>query len=126
MTKQEKIEEVFESNYIYADTNGWVRLGRFHWNELGFVTSEIFYDEELDIWRPLSLQGIETNNGWIKIESEEDLPTIEGSYFVFSKVNYKPYYRIDIFTGRLSNSFENGKSCFSHYQQIIKPQPPIY
>lgn len=33
---------------------------------------------------------------------------------------------IDVFTGRLKNFFIDGKSCFTHYQPITKPQPPIY
>ena len=79
-------------------------------------------------WRPIILTGIEHNNGWVKIESEADLPTTEVSYFVYSKVNWGIGYRIDIFTGRLSNTIdhETGKPIFSHYQPIIKPKPPIY
>lgn len=61
---------------------------------------------------------------WIKIEKEEDLPEETGTYFTYSKVWWKPFYRIDVFTGRLKNSFTDGKSCFTHYQQIIKPDLP--
>lgn len=61
---------------------------------------------------------------WIKIEKEEDLPEETGTYFTFSKVWWKPFYRIDVFTGRLKNSFTDGKSCFTHYQPIIKPDLP--
>ena len=79
-------------------------------------------------WKPKSLYSIEDNNGWVKIESESDLPTTEGSYFVYSKVNWGIGCRIDIFTGRLSNTIdhETGKPIFSHYQPIIKPKPPVY
>jgi hypothetical protein len=62
---------------------------------------------------------------WIKIEKEEDLPEETGTYFTFSKVWWKPFYRIDVFTGRLKNSFTNGKSCFTHYQPIAKPNLPV-
>lgn len=72
-----------------------------------------------------SIQSKE-NNGWIKIESEEDLPKESGYFFTKSDVWWEPYYRIDIFCGKLSNSFENGKSCFTHYQPIVKPLKPIY
>jgi len=77
-------------------------------------------------WFPLAISRISHNNGWIKIESEEDLPKNEGQYFVYSKIDYGKGFRIDIFTGRLSNTFENGKFIFTHYRPIIKPQPPIY
>lgn len=127
MTKQEKIQEVFESNYIYADTDGWIRLGRFHWNELGFDTSEIYLNEELDIWRPLSLQGIENNNGWVKIESEEDLPNEEIDYWVVDSYG-------DCFICKFDTDYKAFKGYFhydtngkiTHYKPIIKPQLPIY
>jgi hypothetical protein len=35
-------------------------------------------------WRPKSLDGIENNNGWIKIESKDDLPK-KGKYWGFTK-----------------------------------------
>ena len=34
-------------------------------------------------YRPKSLQGIENNNGWIKIESEKDLPKEKGLKCLF-------------------------------------------
>lgn len=65
---------------------------------------------------------------WIKINSEADLPKDNGSYFIYSVHENNPYYkfRIDIFTGRLSNLFYDGVCAFTHYQPIIKPNPPIY
>jgi len=79
-------------------------------------------------WQPTLLKGIHGNNNWVKIESENDLPIKEGSYFVYSKVDWGIGYRIDIFTGRLSNAInhETREPIFSHYQEIIKPKPPIY
>ena len=54
---------------------------------------------------------------WIEIKSKEELPTIEGSYFVAGNNNFP---RVDIFTGRISNGF----GIFSHYQKIEKPDFP--
>jgi len=46
----------------------------------GIKENEIDYDLDFDgvgKFRPKSLQGIENNNGWIKIESESDLDTMQ-------------------------------------------------
>lgn len=66
------------------------------------------------------LHKIENNNGWIKIESEADLPKENTWCFVISKIsgithgNFlikdKDYWLIDA----------------THYQPIKKPKPPIF
>ena len=90
-------------------------------------TMHIVYGRPEPFVRPIILRGLGSNNGWIRIEEDgSNLPTDEGCYFVHSKVRWKPFYRIDIFTGRLTNSIENGKSIFTHYQPIVKPKPPVY
>lgn len=71
---------------------------------------------------PKVLDGIENNNGWTRIESEEDLPKESGKYWVIYKdCKYKESQAI----------FSKGKGwdCFlkvTHYQPIIKPEAPIY
>ena len=65
---------------------------------------------------------IEDNNGWIKIESEEDLPK-DGHYWVITKegiLTDSPKDK-DLFQ---DNSY--WLSNFTHYQPIVKPKPPIY
>lgn len=74
-------------------------------------------------YRPKSLQGIETNNGWIKIESEEDLPNT-GIYWVIRKGSETPIRaEIDI-----NDNFHKAVwiAVYTHYQPIEKPKPPIY
>jgi len=71
------------------------------------------------------IERLKGENQWIKIEKEEDMPEENDNYFTKSETSYQPFYRVDIFCGRLRNSFTNGKSCFSHYQKITKPKPPI-
>lgn len=57
------------------------------------------------------------NNGWIKIESESDLSKEELDCWVTRKneteIRYCKWYNVSV-------------EFHSHYQQIIKPQPPIY
>ncbi len=62
---------------------------------------------------------------WIEITTKENLPQKEGSYFTMANTAGTPYYRIDIFTGRLTNAFNKDGICyFTHYQKINKPNPP--
>lgn len=68
------------------------------------------------------------NNGWIKIESEKDLPKESGAYWitVYSELSNAPFWYNVIektfnFRGHIFKFNE-----VSHYQPIIKPLNPIY
>ena len=78
--------------------------------------------------RPISLQGIENNNGWIRIESEEDLPKEEiDLHFIFEKNNGR-FQTFGVWDNKLK-SFYSGAlkiSNVTHYQPIEKPKLPIY
>lgn len=77
------------------------------------------------LWRPLELKGIETNNGWIKIESEEDFPTENsGLYFVYDG-NDVGIARMSTILFRCLTSNEV-YSDVTHYQPIVKPENPVY
>ncbi len=80
------------------------------------------------MWRPKSLQGIETNNGWIKIESEADLPKDVIACWVKTKeyiVNTPVLY--DVYNKKFTDGkVEQIYTFFTHYQPIQEPQPPIY
>lgn len=129
-TKEEVIKEAWGDLYnlgVGIDENGWVSE-----NYLTNDQCNLFnYDKSFDYknvfgYRPKSLQGIENNNGWIKIESEKDLPK------EYDSEKYKMYY----FT---SNGFYEkndyllwigyyGYMKITHYrlEPIFKPQPPLY
>jgi len=66
------------------------------------------------------------NNGWIKIESESDLPKDDCiCYFVLksNKAMLTGYFRNGCFDYALRYYDENE---VTHYQPIQKPEPPIY
>lgn len=76
-SKHKAIEEAYGEFYNdlkdFIDENGWCRNRKIR----GFYNQlrEVQNHPTINYWfRPLSLQGIENNNGWIKIESEDDLP----------------------------------------------------
>lgn len=75
------------------------------------------------IFRPITLKNIETNNGWISIESEEDLPKdYEISYHAWNSEGDRDYYVANMWT--IINRYHLGS--VTHYQPIEKPKPPIY
>jgi hypothetical protein len=76
------------------------------------------------IFRPKSLDGIENNNGWIKIESETDLPKESGLFWIVEDgyVINEPckYYKSTKRWVIQCNQYP------SHYKPIQKPKPPLY
>lgn len=142
MTKQEKIEEAYgeywERVKDYVDENGFI------WqSNMFFPKTEMMDKIEIQVksfpphgtckWRPKTIQGIESNHGWIKIESENDLPKENVGCFFLTKnkdcvtgrffVNHFKGWT-NVFT--IDNIFAFGIDCVTHYQPIVKPQPPIY
>ena len=82
------------------------------------------YDEPF--YRPKSLQGIESNNGWISINSEKDLPKdistdYYGGRFIESKFEMLKYH-LDLLS--ILDHIKHG--LVTHYQPIVKPKPPVY
>jgi hypothetical protein len=79
--------------------------------------------------RPKSLQGIENNNGWKKIESEEDLPTKTITYHVV--INGKSSKAL--YAGK-NRWFINGNDFtktteiqgITHYKEVKTEEAPIY
>lgn len=70
-------------------------------------------------YRPKSLSGIETNNGWIRIESDKDNPIEGGCYWCLCYEEVK----IVSYSCKLNTWLSSG---VTHYQPIIKPLKPIY
>jgi len=100
MAKQDKIKEVYgehwESIKDFVDENGRLKV---IWGHISFYpqyaklasaikNSNIEFEGDYYA-RPKSLQGIEDNNGWTKIESEDDLPKEKGLICEFLNKNKK-------------------------------------
>lgn len=82
--------------------------------------------EGVDIWENINAGIFDQfyefykNNGWIKIENENNLPTIDELYFVNGEncsIHQCVYHE-----GIKDYWLEN----FTHYQPIIKPNKPLY
>lgn len=131
MTKEEKIQEAWIEMQSHIESEGIPNYNEDGWAKYGGKQkSEYFKTLEEKQWlgyffyRPKSLQGIEKNNGWIKIEIEEDLPKKEGIFYVYDGLNvttaFYKYYSKDF------QFVEGIVARPTHYQPIIKPQQPIY
>lgn len=133
--KQKAIEKAYGEHWEavkdYVDENGWVYTQTKHFNNISGLShsnlqTTIFNSEMEYYWRPKSLQGIETNNGWIKIESESDLPSekIKVWFFTFGEEKIGTFHPLLKEFRTESNIYNYGS--VTHYQPIIKPKPPIY
>lgn len=127
----DKLQDFVDDNgYIYEDDAKdiiWEKVvnGRIH-SRIYHIEVDIIDRGCYDDMRPKSLQGIETNNGWTRIESEADLPTdgilkYHSAWFKDGKLtNYEIRPLHELY--RQFNVFDS----INVYKPIVKPQPPIY
>lgn len=138
--KQQAIEKAFGDKWhLFTPEYQEHLLTKKHWVDMsvkyGALSGKDYYRsptpqrlgfmDEIEInfefWRPKSLQGIETNNGWFRIESEEDLPRQDGEYRCFTKKR-----NISEFTF-LKNATEKWwMDRITHYKPIEPELLPIY
>lgn len=138
-SKQQAIEKAYGENYkkCTPDGNGWVikkMISSHENNNMGYENFG-YKDSELEIdfrvsflyrWRPKSLQGIETNNYWIKILSDDDLPTEKGVYYICHKDFNLETAEFDVEVQRWYATTEQIRRFPTHYQKVVLPNPPIY
>lgn len=142
MSKEEKIKEVYGIHFgkCNPDENGWSKyqlndkqelISEFAINSIMPCEFNNFRQDNAKLIycvRPKSLQGIEDNNGWIKIESEADFPKIGTYDMSASKLMYwtngcqyeaNDYKKLVLHYPHLE---------ITHYQfiQIIKLNEPLY
>lgn len=74
-------------------------------------------------FRPRTIVGIEHNNGWIRIGSEEDLPPLEDDS-EFWIANKNGIFGFTAYSLQVQRKWEN--KTLTHYQKVVKPEKPIY
>ena len=122
--KQEAIKkaysEYWEKVKDYVDNDGYIdnSIPKFTFGQLKNLDLE--YKNDV-FFRPKSLQGIENNNGWVKFESEADLPKNKNVWICTNN------NRVLISSKAVLNwVLKNPDNKITHYQPIEKPKPPIY
>jgi len=127
MTKEEKIQEAYGEYYDemkpWINKNGWFNKNAFYQKKFSFYYEQIdvLFVHWGDLMMPISIEGIENNNGWIKIESEDDLPKEDGFYWA---VDSETKDIIDRYFDTKSYDYFN--QFTTHYQPIEKPKPPLF
>jgi len=120
MLEQEAEETYLIVNKYIDEENGKCEVSQ---NSLSLNLNNIEYFETVDKWRPISLRGIETNNSWIRVESEKDLPSADCDVFLYFKDG-------EIMCDRFLLNYKNFATInyihVSHYQPITKPLQPLH
>lgn len=139
-TKEEVIKEAWSNKELNLK-DGWLYIG-YCCNGWGDVSECLkgmemsinrhnynldFYDHDNGDWgsvsiRPKSISGIENNNGWIKVESEEDLPKDGMTYYLICVDNKPSIHPHNL--AQIKSLYIDG--IIIHYQPIVKPLPPLY
>ena len=141
MTKEEKIKESWGIHFSSdVDENGYITYTEYQDIHLLQWVGDFWekgFNKVLRIYwvRPKSLRGIENNNGWIKIESENDLPKDKSIDVI---VDSKPYQGF-IYEANcglfccIENRYNQNElseiieaNLITHYQPIFKPAIPLY
>lgn len=129
-TKQQAIQEKYGRFYDpkkrHYSVNGWSSPESYTEEEMYEMMQEIDMEFGEHRCRPKSLQGIENNNGWIRIESEDDLPKENGWFYVCRTDNSIILSKF-VLDYKSWNFYEGlPTKAVTHYQPIEKPKPPIY
>lgn len=123
---REAYGEHWETVKHHVDENGYL-----HHPKGGEVTFDPFigFMEEHptdDAYRPKSIKGIETNFNWTRIESEADLPTEDGWYWI----KYLGDEFVCFWVSHKCLFVDNDNNYYlddvTHYQKVLKPNLPIY
>lgn len=126
-SKQECIAKAYGNYDFGQDKNGWSSLDHVsEETDLSLFDAKNGMDNDTGIGfvlvRPKSLQGIENNNGWIKIESEDDLPKDYNSLYDVS--NNQNVDSVPMTLHQVKYLYNNNK--ITHYQKHEKKIPPLY
>lgn len=128
--KLQVIKDAYEKFYEQCkpDKNGWTCLDNADYGHLGILRKDIeYFPLSYVLWRPLSLKGIEDNNGWKAIESKANLPTERGMYWVIDKFMHQNPSMIVFFDPNYSETtLQRWLHRYTHYQKIQLPLDKLY
>lgn len=108
-----------EFNKLEPDSDGWLFSSELLLLSVSGTILDFKEGKQL-MARPKYLQGIETNNNWISIESESDLPKDDGWYWVIDSDG--DVIQVEYFTFYKSFTDEG----VTHYQNLVEPSKPLF
>lgn len=125
--KEKVIREAWGELWVYIEANSKAKAQAYMFDGFIFSThlpasvdqSKLEYRHKTDIVRPKNLSGMETNNGWTRIDGPETLPATAGSFTVLGK------------SGKVESWYYNGNDAFwleyfTHWRPIEELPLPIY
>jgi hypothetical protein len=136
LIKETLIKEAYGESYnkLTIDENGYVNIGfscngdddvqdilndydiKLTLSDLDIKNSNPYGEDGIIIFRPKSLTGIETNNGWIKIDNEEQYNELFNDLYEWYNIKKKESWIGDLeYYGKAT-----------HYRIIQPNKPPIY
>lgn len=91
-----------------------------------FFIEQYFNRVEGSLYQPKELEGIENNNGWIRIDSESILPegTIECRTCFYDGVNFTQKHTGERNAEQLWDAYKTNQ--ITHYQPLDEVKFPIY
>ena len=123
MTKQETIKNHYITEFINSGMGKEEAEQKWEHSEEFINPDDGYFQNREEYYRPTSLRGIETNNSWIRIESEKDLPSEDCDVFLYFKDG-------EIMCDRFLLNYKNFATInyihVSHYQPITKPLQPLH
>lgn len=130
MQKLEAIKKAYGEYFTQCkpDKNGWSTYDSW-FKYIGNKIDYEYSDNKIMNIRPKSISGIDNNNGWIKINTESDLPEQGGEYIVFrmSKKSTATYCKSDRWivpeNDYPKTTFQHG---ITHYRKKEIIPNPIY
>jgi len=109
----------------FLDPDGWCDKSRlFKYSNLKYSDIEANMQHKIssEEMRPKSLQGIENNNGWVRIESESDLPKEDCRVDLLSHTGSEYYNH----TYSTSDNPAHYLKFYSHYSTVQKRPLPHF
>lgn len=127
MTKQETIKNHYITEFINSGMSEQEAEQKWEHSEEFINPDDGYFQNREEYYRPISLRGIETNNSWIRVESEKDLPK-EYDYFHLKLQSGDEIIAYNSMHRRLFVDCDDEIEYrfITHYAPIEKKSPPLH
>ncbi len=127
MTKQETIKNHYITEFINSGMSEKEAEQKWEHIEEFINPDDGYFQNREEYYRPISLRGIETNNSWIRVESEKDLPK-EYDYFHLKLQSGDEIIAYNSMHRRLFVDCDDEIEYrfITHYAPIEKKSPPLH
>ena len=127
MTKQETIKNHYITEFINSGMSEQEAEQKWEHSEEFINQDDGYFQNREEYYRPISLRGIETNNSWIRVESEKDLPK-EYDYFHLKLQSGDEIIAYNSMHRRLFVDCDDEIEYrfITHYAPIEKKSPPLH